>query len=314
VSCEACHGAASGWYGSHFQKGFDRGAAVAKQGFIDLREPRRLAEQCSGCHLGDATRVVDHRLIAAGHPELRFEAGSQLQRMPAHWRDRGEESRAWRQRTALVGQAVAVKARMEQLAREAAASSRSPATIAGLDFASFDCASCHHDLRTEGWPALRDYRLARGRPTPVGWPRFESARLATVGAVAAAAGPEHERALLAAVAQVEEAAYAPRADASSLREAATAAAAASDRVAQALAVLQDPKPAVAAALAVLARDAEGIAAEGIEGARQASGLLLLLRDAAAASIERDLIQSFSRPETFDPAEFARRLSKLAPEK
>ena len=44
----------------------------------DLRDVATRAQICLRCHLGQASsdhtsRVVDHRLIAAGHPVLRFE-------------------------------------------------------------------------------------------------------------------------------------------------------------------------------------------------------------------------------------------------
>jgi len=56
VSCESCHGAASGWKDSH-QKGNN-----PQPGMRNLKQAADRAQTCSGCH-----RITDERLIAAGH-------------------------------------------------------------------------------------------------------------------------------------------------------------------------------------------------------------------------------------------------------
>ncbi len=317
VSCEACHGAASGWYGTHFQKGFDRANAVAHQGLVDLKEPATLAAKCLSCHLGDATRVVDHRLIAAGHPDLFFEAGSFLLSMPPHWRQRGAASQQWHARAALVGQAVALREQMIKVARDAAAD-------AGvLEFADFECASCHHDLEGSGWDTLREWRLARGLPVPVGRPLFDGARFVTASAVAAAVEPELSVALDAALERVAQLASGGRPDAAVLATAANEAAALADRAARALNELPDPARTMQLVIERLGRESERIAAAGQKGAEQAAHLLHSLRaeferdswtvtsTSAAAAVRARLLAPLTRPEEFQPADFARALADLA---
>src|SRR5579872_995436 len=75
VSCESCHGPASNWLGPHTTKGWTHERSVAA-GMRDLRDPVRRAENCLTCHLGTADKVVDHEMIAAGHPDLYFELAS----------------------------------------------------------------------------------------------------------------------------------------------------------------------------------------------------------------------------------------------
>ncbi len=64
ISCEACHGAAGGWRDRHFEEGWTYGKSL-RAGMTDLRNPVKRGEVCLTCHLGDAERRVDHRLIAA---------------------------------------------------------------------------------------------------------------------------------------------------------------------------------------------------------------------------------------------------------
>ena len=79
VSCESCHGPASGWNELHQQKG-SYAKAVAT-GMLDLRDkPAAIARVCVECHV-----VSDRRLAAAGHPTGEaFDAGVSLQKL-VHW-------------------------------------------------------------------------------------------------------------------------------------------------------------------------------------------------------------------------------------
>jgi hypothetical protein len=316
VSCEACHGPASSWYGSHFQEGFDRAGAVARGALRDLRDPVELASICAGCHVGDAARGVSHDLLAAGHPELGFELGTYLLEMPPHWRQRGEGSREWLLRAALVGQAVALREQMALLAREAQRD-------AWPEYARFECISCHHDLDAAGWDALRDWRLERGRPTPLGRPLFEGGRVISTCAAVGAAAPELAITLEAALEQVERDLARPNVPRETIRAAAEEAAALCDRAAKTLRAARDPESQARAAVAALARDAELIAAQGIHGAEQAARFLYALEldlaadawlpraDSSAAAIESELLAPLAGAERYDPGEFARRFAELA---
>jgi len=79
VSCESCHGPASGWNELHQQKGSYAKAVAA--GMHDLRDkPPAIARVCVECHV-----LTDRRLAAAGHPTGEaFDAGASLQKL-VHW-------------------------------------------------------------------------------------------------------------------------------------------------------------------------------------------------------------------------------------
>jgi hypothetical protein len=172
VQCESCHGPAGGWRARHVQQGWTHQDSV-NAGMIDQRDLRTRAKNCLGCHMGDATKTVDHELIAAGHPILTFELDNftQSRLMPIHWKPLKDKPNAeaygpsthgvnaW-----AVGQAVIFSEGLEHLARQAK-SDKWP------EFASMSCAACHHDLRTGEWRQERGYPGRAGLPpwSPVRW-------------------------------------------------------------------------------------------------------------------------------------------------
>ena len=141
VTCEACHGPASQWLGSHVVDDPVR----PDLGMADARDLVARTELCLGCHMGNATKTVDHELIAAGHPDLQFELDTMTALMPSHWREEDETwfgARQW-----AVGQAVALRESMRQLGRRAGRNETWP------EFADFECFACHHNLSSgEGSP------------------------------------------------------------------------------------------------------------------------------------------------------------------
>ena len=159
VGCERCHGNAEKWKSTHYLRGFDR-----KQGFVDLREMPVRVESCVKCHVGDGSMEVDHDLIAAGHPRLRFEYAAYAANYPRHWAEtssnkrEGDEARGW-----LLGQIVSARAAADLLAHRAA-------NEQGVwpEFAEYDCAACHHGL-TPNFRKDRDDSLAKaGKKIPLG--------------------------------------------------------------------------------------------------------------------------------------------------
>ena len=56
---------------------------------IDVRNPIVRAEQCFGCHIGNAAegKIITHEMYAAGHPPLpNIEIESYVAQLPRHWR------------------------------------------------------------------------------------------------------------------------------------------------------------------------------------------------------------------------------------
>jgi hypothetical protein len=72
VSCENCHGPASGWLGPHTTRTWTHEKSLTL-GMHDTRNVIPRTEKCLECHLGTKNKFVDHEMIAAGHPDLYFD-------------------------------------------------------------------------------------------------------------------------------------------------------------------------------------------------------------------------------------------------
>jgi len=143
VSCEACHGAAEGWQALHVRPEWHQMDPVAKarRGMRDTTTLVARWQLCVDCHVGGPGRSVDHEMLAAGHPPLRFDAGAYDELWPRHSRrraaraaDSAERARVW-----LVGQAQTLRAQLE-LAKTSIERGAWP------EFATYDCRDCHHPL------------------------------------------------------------------------------------------------------------------------------------------------------------------------
>ena len=176
VSCESCHGDARDWRHRHSSSDRADWKALGHDGQRDLgyiagANVAAHAQRCAMCHVGSSGGDVNHDLIAAGHPALRFEYVWYLSRLPRHWKpgrraaiERGlgqpagqdhaiglaDPTRDW-----LIGQLVTAVASLEQLERragDAVSHGSSP------EFAEYNCSACHHELNGNTW------RLERGIP------------------------------------------------------------------------------------------------------------------------------------------------------
>lgn len=210
VSCEMCHGPASNWLQPHADiRAAAAGppgsawrewpaAAKAEWGLTDLRSPATAARTCASCHVGDhaAGRFVTHEMFAAGHPPLPpLDLMAYAREQPRHWGLPGDrpgelpyvpgvakrdKDAAWRAFHYRADESYAARRFAEgavgvlretlrltgQLADEAAKAGD------GLDYAAFDCAACHHDLK---YPSARQARGYAGKP---GRPLFRPAPFA----------------------------------------------------------------------------------------------------------------------------------------
>src|SRR5579885_1795808 len=138
VSCENCHGPASGWLGPHTTRDWTHEKSVAL-GMYDARSVIHRTEKCLECHLGTKEKFVDHEMIAAGHPDLYFELDSFSAVMPRHWKLPVEKD-AWIEvRELAAGQAVQLREHLRKVAREAQ-------NGVWPEYAELDCFACHHNL------------------------------------------------------------------------------------------------------------------------------------------------------------------------
>lgn len=189
VACIACHGVRKGWQTEHYEDPNATGvipwrgwlpAEKVKQGMRDLRDPVAKAKLCATCHVGSAElgRVVTHDMYVAGHPPLPpFELATFQKGQSRHWAhptklkffDKMKAEDLWAKyhvRTDEVAAARDVAVGGITVARAEAGLLRADAERAlkdgdGLDFARFDCVSCHHDLK---YPGDRQNRPREGPP------------------------------------------------------------------------------------------------------------------------------------------------------
>lgn len=142
VSCEACHGPADKWLGAHTRSNWDSKKA-AEYGMYNTKDLAKRADRCLECHAGSEGKVVDHELIGAGHPRLKFEIDNYSHAMPAHWLPpKDKQARQWLgTRAWATGQVAALRSEMKLLI-----SSRRSTPGPWPDFTHFACFACHHSV------------------------------------------------------------------------------------------------------------------------------------------------------------------------
>lgn len=314
ISCEGCHGPASGWIEDHHTaEGWTRDDSLAA-GLIDLSDPRRRAGVCLGCHAGDAERKVDHRLLAAGHPQLLFELDNFAAEMPPHWPpprqygDRADEVAAGRGAAAwAAGQAASFRAGLDQLAAQAGSG-------AWPEFTAMRCTDCHHSLAEERWRGE-----AAGRQ-PLGLPRWSPARWAVLRHLVDAFSPARRADLDRRVADLSErvARFAPAAE---VAAEARAAAAALDGVGADLARVRWDVDRISAMLLRLAADDAAVRGGDRETAEQVASALntltseLLARRPGLATAEmiaslEAMYRTLEEPHAYDRSRFAGHLERF----
>jgi hypothetical protein len=165
-------------------------------GLTDLRDPATATATCASCHVGSQKdgRFVTHEMYAAGHPPLPpLDLMAYSREQPRHWGlpsqmpfitnlAEKDAKKAWdtfHYRSEKVESSVT-----RRFVESSIAALRSTAALTlqladeakpnndGLDFAAFDCYSCHHDLK---YPSDRQ---ARGYDGPPGRPQFRVAPFA----------------------------------------------------------------------------------------------------------------------------------------
>lgn len=151
ASCEVCHGPASQWVGLHHTADWraQSKSARSKLGFRNLSSPRERVETCIKCHVGTPGVEVTHEMIAAGHPQLRFEMTAFLDAIPQHWYE-AKTRRLVPQFTAkvwLIGQTATLKRTLENM------ETRTP-DRARFEFADHDCYACHRSLSAQSFGKL----------------------------------------------------------------------------------------------------------------------------------------------------------------
>ena len=161
ISCETCHGGAKDWLTRHYERDVSRSELVAA-GMRDTKNLKVRAELCASCHVGSAEQDVNHDLLAAGHPPLRFELAAYHRQLTSHdssgkrshWNDAREriaatdfEVKLWE--AGQMASARAALALLESRAHRAvlAAADEQQTGAPWPEFAEYSCFSCHQRLR-----------------------------------------------------------------------------------------------------------------------------------------------------------------------
>jgi hypothetical protein len=273
---------------------------------IDTKDPVTRAKTCLGCHLGNEQKVVDHELIAAGHPDLAFELDTFTWAQPAHHNEpkpapgnQMPHVRLW-----AVGEAVRLAEGMRLLSARA--------SKAWPEYAELECYGCHHDLRAESW------RIARGYPgRRPGAPQFPVARTDVLRVLVAQVAPGQRAALDQAVTALSNAIAARRADPAVIAQTAQALARQGDALAADFANRDFTAATVRDLARALSSEAARIANNGVLSAEQATmaldSLLASLAGDQSKSVEpvSKLYAYLEHPSTYHPAEFTALFRKAA---
>jgi len=324
VSCENCHGPASGWLGFHTTTGWPHEKSVA----LCMTETRNVihrAEKCLECHLGAREKFVDHEMIAAGHPDLYFELDSFSAVMPRHWKQPLEsepgkpmEDPAWvGVRDWSAGQAVQLRAAMERLTWRAKGERYDKKNV-WPEYAELSCFACHHSLgpAADSWRQKHEY--SGRRPGDPAWnaSRFAVFRL-MAEQVDNASAQELEKQLSAVSAEMSKL----NPDRNAVVSAATAAAPIAQRFADRLAGMQYDSALALRAMQRITDDAEAISIADERAAEQAAMALDSLyiayskeaKPANAAEVRaaiNGLFQQLELPSSYNADQFAIALRKI----
>jgi len=324
VSCENCHGPASGWLGGHTTAGWDRDKSI-KLGMTETRSVVHRTEKCLECHLGTKDKFVDHEMIAAGHPDLYFELDSFSAVMPRHWKQPREsepgkpaEDAAWvGVRDWSVGQAVQLRAAMERLLWRAKGERYDKKDV-WPEYAELSCFACHHSLGAtkDSWRQAHGY--AGRRPGDPAWneSRFVVFRL-MARQVDASAAQELEKALQDVSFEMSKL----NPDRNRVVAAASAAAPSAQRLADRLATMRYDSALTLKAMQRITEEAEVISLADERAAEQATMALDSLyiayskeaKPANAAEVRagiNGLFQQLENPSAYNADQFAAALRKI----
>ncbi len=169
VSCESCHGRASGWIEKHTATSWTKLTPHVKEsqyGLVNTPDLNQRAAVCTRCHVGPGEingQLFDanHDLIAAGHPPMNFEFTSYLAHLPPHWdtsRDRSFSDKTEQTRrddfaveSWTAGQLASARAALQRLRTRGDRSRHADQPNAiWPEFAEYECSACHHTLQSTG--------------------------------------------------------------------------------------------------------------------------------------------------------------------
>jgi hypothetical protein len=306
IQCEACHGPAGGWRAEHTMAGWTHEQSVAR-GMTDLRSLPTRASNCLSCHLGNASKEVDHELIASGHPILAFELDNYTETMPPHWRRGNETASTHGARAFAVGQSAAFSQSLDNLARHARGEK-------WPEFSDMTCVNCHHSLEGSGW------RQERGWPGRAGLPSWSPQHWAVLRLLVGRADPT-ARAQLDDSIQLIAARVSRMNDPNAVAQAAKDAKRIIDTVTPRIAALSWRDDDVRALMRTIAGDTDYLLTADVYSAEQTALALQslaaaltrsnprLLKSPMTAAIDA-LFEEIKNRDRYDPSRFVQKLGQL----
>lgn len=151
IGCESCHGNAEKWISRHYERGISK-PELRSLGMIDTKNLPQRAAACAKCHVGSADQDMNHDMIAAGHPPLRFELAAYHDLIKfKHWNDGPERlaKKDYQVQLWAAGQAASASARLELLEARAAKLQPKNEKYVWTEFAEFSCFSCHQKIQPD---------------------------------------------------------------------------------------------------------------------------------------------------------------------
>lgn len=157
IGCETCHGGAKQWIAMHYERDINR-ERLLDLGMVDTKNLFLRARLCASCHVGSVENDMNHDMIAAGHPPLRFEQASfEALIGTKHWDDRPQrkteqeyEVQLWAAgRIAAAEAALAVlEGRARRAAGQASGVKSQESGAPWPEFAEGNCFACHQPMRS----------------------------------------------------------------------------------------------------------------------------------------------------------------------
>jgi hypothetical protein len=192
VGCEACHGGAGEWLGIHDDDPLTGRHKSLELGMYSTEEPIQRARLCLSCHLGTENKFATHRIMAAGHPRIRFEL-AYYSRNSLHYTVDDD----YRSRKSDPGNLNVWARGLIEAAKQQLALLRSPLfqnTRLFPELSLFDCHSCHHPMADLGWA-----RRSATRDLEPGEVILNDSTLVMISAIAAYSSPGERQALVDSV-------------------------------------------------------------------------------------------------------------------
>jgi hypothetical protein len=134
----------------HYERDISR-ERLLHLGMVDTKNLFLRARLCASCHVGSAENDMNHDMIAAGHPPLRFEQASfEALIGTKHWDDRPQRKMEPEYEVQLwaAGRIAAAEAALAALEGRGRRAAGQESVVSWPEFAEGNCFACHQPMRS----------------------------------------------------------------------------------------------------------------------------------------------------------------------